>query len=87
MNDELVTSVESEPEGIFNKMLSATKHDEDSKVQKKDGEESGDLSNDETEMYSTLKEDDVKRMMKQLKDFAAEKCPSMLNGLCILCIL
>ena len=30
---------------------------------------------------SLLKEDDVKRMMDQLKDFAAEKCPSMLNGL------
>ena len=26
-------------------------------------------------------EEDIKRMMDQLKDFTAEKCPRMLNGL------
>ena len=37
-------------------------------------------SDNETEKYPTLKEDDVKCTMEQLKDFTAKKCPSMFNG-------
>lgn len=81
IDDELVTCVEPDPEAIFNEILSATKHSEGSKVQEIDGEEDDDPSDNETEEYPTPKEDDVKCMLEQLKDFAAEKCPSMLNGL------
>ena len=41
------------------------------------GEEDNDPSDNEIENYSTLKEDDVKRIMEQLKDFTAEKIPTM----------
>jgi len=78
MDDELVTCVEPDLGAIFNEILSATKHIEDSKVQKMDGEENDDPSDDKTEKYPTLKEDDVKSMMKQVKGFAAEKCLSMI---------
>lgn len=81
MDDKLATCVEPDPEAIFNEILSATNHSEDSKVQEIDSEEEDDPSDDETEKHPTVKEDDVKRIMEQLKDFAAEKCPSMLNGL------
>ena len=46
-----------------------------------DGKKDVDPSDDETEKYPTVKEDDIKRMMEQFKDFAAEKYPSMLNEL------
>ena len=79
MDNEFVTWVEPDLEVIFNKILSVTQYSEDSMVQEMDSEEDDDPSDDETEKYPTLKEDNVKHMMEQLKDFVIEKCPSMLK--------
>ncbi|KFD51206.1 hypothetical protein M514_07970 [Trichuris suis] len=44
------------------------------------GDDAEGESDDETEMVQNLKEEDVRRMLAQLRCFAAEKCPEMLSG-------
>ncbi|KFD64300.1 hypothetical protein M514_23584 [Trichuris suis] len=77
MDDEVATSTEPDPQAIIQSILAEAGMSVEASSAGDDAEEESD---DETEMVQKLKEEDVRRMLAQLRCFAAEKCPEMLSG-------
>ncbi|CDW53419.1 hypothetical protein TTRE_0000168401 [Trichuris trichiura] len=75
MDDELATSTEPDPQAIFQSILAEAGLSPEDDVEAE--------SENETEMVQKLKEEDVGRVLLQLKCFAAEKCPKMLSAVAI----
>ncbi|KFD45819.1 hypothetical protein M514_13300 [Trichuris suis] len=77
IDDEVTTSTEPGPQAIFQSILAEAGVSLEASSAGDDAEEESD---DETEMVQKLKEEDVGRLLAQLRCFAAEKCPEMLSG-------
>ncbi|CDW59844.1 hypothetical protein TTRE_0000818501 [Trichuris trichiura] len=75
MDDELATSTEPDPQTIFQSILAEAGLSPEDDVEEE--------SENETEVVQKLKEEDVGRVLAQLKCFAAEKCPKMLSAVAI----
>ncbi|CDW60189.1 hypothetical protein TTRE_0000855001 [Trichuris trichiura] len=75
-DDELATSTEPDPQAYFQSILAEAGLSPEDDVE----EES---ENETEEMVQKLKEEDVGRVLAQLKCFAAEKCPKMLSAVAI----
>ncbi|CDW61097.1 hypothetical protein TTRE_0000952501 [Trichuris trichiura] len=75
MDDELATSTEPDLQAIFQSILAEAGLSPEDDVEEE--------SENEKEMVQKLKEEDVGRVLAQLKCFAAEKCPKMLSAVAI----
>ncbi|KFD60384.1 hypothetical protein M514_27430 [Trichuris suis] len=76
IDDEVATSTEPDPQAVYQSILAEAGMSVEASSAGDDAEEESD---DETEMVQKLKEEDVGRMLAQLRCFAAEKCPEMLS--------
>ncbi|CDW57961.1 hypothetical protein TTRE_0000626201 [Trichuris trichiura] len=76
IDDELATSTVPNPHAIFQSILAEAGISVEASSAGDDAEEESD---NETEMVQKLKKEDIRRMVAQLRCFAAEKCPKMLS--------